>query len=227
VAAINFFTGLSCEGYSMATRVEPFLPFVDQAVTSGGALSVRPTLSCVDARADGAYTAYFGYENDNLLSLDIPLGHDNQLLGEDSGVLPTRLAPGQHPWNFFVDFSPRTKVKYRLRNSAAPTNGNSQLVASASSTRCEASAPEVSCARACRAYDVCEIEGFPFAVCMSDCLGNLQFFEQNGFPQCAQPFAALQRCLAGVPSVDLCNFDDPPPICLAESEAYDACFVSE
>ena len=58
-------------------------------------------------------------------------------------------------------------------------------------------------------------------------LGNLQFFAQEGFPQCVQPFAALQRCLATVPSTDLCNFDDPPAICVAETEAYDACFVSE
>jgi len=227
VAAINFFTGLSCEGYSMATRVEPFLPFFDQAIEQAGALALDPTLQCVEVTDAGVYTAYFGYENENVVSLDVPHGQNNQLSGGDPDVPSTHFLPGDHPWNFFVDFSQRDKVRYRLRNSESHGGGPHAVTANSRSARCDANAADVACARSCRAFEACEIEGYPFASCMADCLSNLTFFEENAFPQCVEPFAAFQRCLAAVPSADLCNFDDPPPFCVAESQAYDACFVTE
>jgi hypothetical protein len=221
VTAINFFTGLSCEGYSMATRVEPFLPYFEDVIAKGGNSPVLPQLRCVDEAADGSLTAFFGYDNQNVVSVDIPLGRDNQLREDALGVRPTHFLPGEHAWDFFVGFSKRDKLKYELRSEGEHCRKNSQSVsASSRSPRCDATAPDVSCAKLCQGFDAC---GFDFGDCMTDCTSNIPFFQQE-LPQCLAPWVALNRCMGALPSEDLCNFSSPPS-CVAEMAAYEACFL--
>lgn len=222
VGAINFFTGLSCEGYSMATRVAPFLPFFDAAIFKGGAAPVKPTLACVDEPTSGALTAYFGYDNENAVNVNIPFGNDNRLKGDTAGARPAAFAPGDHPWQFFLDFSGRDKLKWEL---SSPTQSCSheedahKVTASSRSPRCDANDPAVSCARFCRTEVAC---GVPFADCMTDCLGNIPFFQDNA-PACLAPYAALNRCIAALPTDAACNYSSPPS-CVDEQAAFDNCF---
>jgi hypothetical protein len=221
VAAINFFTGLSCEGYSMATRVEPFLDYFDDAIEKGGALPVKPTLNCVDQAANGTFTAYFGYDNKNAVSMDIPLGRDNRLAEDTAGVRPTHFLPGEHDWNFYQDFSGRDRLTYELRSQDARCRQNqASVTASSRSPRCDATAPDVSCARLCKALDAC---GYPFSDCMTDCTSSIPFFEQDA-PQCLAPWAALNRCIAALPTEDACNYSSPPS-CVQEQADYDNCWL--
>lgn len=220
VAAINFFTGLSCEGYSMATRVQPFLPFLDNAIAKGGASRLSPELNCVDEPTSGALTAYFGYDNDNAVNLNIPFGKDNKLKEDTAGARPTTFLPGDHPFDFYLDFSPRDKLKWEL---ASPTQSCGQddkqtVTASSRSNRCEPTDPKVSCARFCRAEVGC---GVPFGDCMTDCLSNIPFFQENA-PQCLAPYAALNRCIAALSQDAVCNYSSPPS-CVAEQTALDTC----
>ncbi len=220
VAAINFFTGLSCEGYSMATRVEPFLDYFDDAIEKGGSAPLTPTLNCVDQAADGSYTAFFGYNNENLVSLDIPLGRNNRLRGDDADVRPTHFAAGDHPWSFFVSFDAKEKLKYELKKEEGRCHAGKEVVqASSRSPRCDQTAPDVSCAQACKAQDAC---GYPFADCMNDCLGSIPIFEQE-LPQCLAPWTAFNRCIGALSTEEVCNFSSPP-FCVDESAALDACF---
>jgi hypothetical protein len=220
VAAINFFTGLSCEGYSMATRVEPFQDYFDAAIKKGGASPVTPSLSCVDQAPDGSFTAYFGYDNQNAVSLDIPFGRDNRLSQDVAGVRPSHFLPGEHDFTFFLNFARSDRLSYELRSPDARCHQNhAGVTASSHSPRCDATAPDVSCARVCKTFDAC---GVPFSDCMNDCLGNIPFFEQDA-PQCLAPFAALNRCIAALPTDDACNFSSPPS-CVQESADFDACF---
>lgn len=222
VGAINFFTGLSCEGYSMATRVQPFLPFFDGVIAKGGASAVVPTLACVDEPTSGSLTAYFGYDNQNAVNVDIPYGGDNKLRGDSAGARPAQFAPGAHPYNFFLDFSPRDKLKWELSNptqSCTHDDERSKVTASARSARCDANDPQVSCARFCRAEAGC---GVPFPDCMTDCTGNIPFFQDNA-PQCLAPYSALNRCIAALSTDAVCNYSSPPS-CVDEQAAFDNCF---
>ncbi len=222
VGAINFFTGLSCEGYSMATRIEPFLPYLDDAIEKGGALPIEPELRCVDRAADGTFTAFFGYNNPNVVSVDIPLGRDNKLREDVAGVRPTQFKPGPHAWDFFVDFTRQQTLQYRLRSgeSSCGDSQSNQVAASRRSPPCDTNAPDFSCAQVCRGLQGCD---FDFGDCMNDCVSNIPFFEQD-LPQCLAPWAALNRCLGALPQEDLCNFSSPPS-CVAETAAYEACFL--
>ena len=222
IGAINFFTGLSCEGYSMATRVEPFLPYIDDAILKGGAAPVTPILDCVDETEHGSLTAYFGYDNKNVVNIDIPLGRDNKLKGDDANVRPTQFVPGPHPWNFFVDFSKRDKLVYELDSptqTCSRGDDAEKVTASSRAPRCGATDPQVSCARFCKAEVAC---GLPFADCMTDCLGNIPFFQSDA-PQCLAPYAALNRCIAALPTDAVCNYSSPPS-CVTEQAAFDNCF---
>jgi hypothetical protein len=219
VVAINFFTGLSCEGYSMATRVEPFLDYFDAAIERGGELPVKPTLSCVDEAADGTLTAFFGYDNQNAVTMNIPYGRDNRLSEDEAGVRPTRFLPGEHDFSFYVEFERRERLRYELRSPDAPGWHGSKVTVSSRSERCEPTAPDVSCARLCQNFDGC---GFPFTDCMTDCTSSIPLFEQE-LPQCLAPWSAFNRCLAALPTEELCNYAGPPA-CEQELADYEACF---
>lgn len=223
VAAINFFTGLSCEGYSMATRVEPFLGWFDESIAKGGELAIAPKLKCVDEGADGSYTAFFGYENPNVVNVEIPLGRDNKLREDTAGVRPTNFLPGSHPWDFFLEFGRRDSLEWEVRSGGNSCHDREKrAVASKRSPRCDEAAPDVSCAQLCKGFDACGF-GLDFGDCMTDCTSNIGFFQQE-LPQCLAPWVALNRCMAALPTEELCNFSSPPS-CVDETAAYEACFL--
>jgi hypothetical protein len=67
---------------------------------------VRPVLECVAPNADGSYTAYFGYKNDNLVPVSLPIAGQNRFspLPAERGQ-PTNFAPGRQVRVFSVSFN--------------------------------------------------------------------------------------------------------------------------
>ena len=65
------------------------------------------------------YTAYFGYNNPNLYTVDIPIGHHNRFIPKpkDQGQ-PTEFLPGRHRAIFSVDFKYAYR-KWRLGHKSA------------------------------------------------------------------------------------------------------------
>lgn len=73
---------------------------------------VFPVLECVAKNTNGTYTAYFGYENKNSVSVTIPVGNDNRFLPhepQDRGQ-PSVFAPGRRQFVFKVDFDGKNIV---------------------------------------------------------------------------------------------------------------------
>lgn len=67
---------------------------------------VMPTLENVEDNGDGTFTAYFGYENTNAVSVYVPVGLENMIVPEpaDRGQ-PTTFHPGgtdKHPQSVFT-----------------------------------------------------------------------------------------------------------------------------
>ena len=58
---------------------------------------IDPLVECVFDNGDGTFTAFFGYDNKNDYSLDIPVGKDNRFASppDDQGQ-PTTFEPGHH-----------------------------------------------------------------------------------------------------------------------------------
>jgi IPT/TIG domain. len=67
---------------------------------------VRPVLECVRNNGDGTYTAFFGYKNDNNVSVYIPAGSKNKFTPtpQDRGQ-PRVFESGRHYKVFTVNFN--------------------------------------------------------------------------------------------------------------------------
>lgn len=59
-------------------RAAPSVSF-DQAYRRGGQAVLKPTFDCVAPNVDGTLTAFFGYENENGVSITVPYGTKNAL----------------------------------------------------------------------------------------------------------------------------------------------------
>ncbi|MBL8154846.1 MAG: DUF11 domain-containing protein, partial [Anaerolineae bacterium] len=73
---------------------------------------VFPVLECVAKNTNGTFTAYFGYENKNPVSVTIPVGDDNRFLPhapQDRGQ-PSVFGPGRRQFVFKVDFDGKNIV---------------------------------------------------------------------------------------------------------------------
>ena len=77
LAGVIMWTGLWCKDYSIVTRIDPFLPFLDNSIQLGGKMPVTPELNCVAPLSDGSFNAYFGYTNGNAVTITIPDGPKN------------------------------------------------------------------------------------------------------------------------------------------------------
>jgi hypothetical protein len=201
VAGVAMWTGLWCEEYSIFTRLDSFLPFLDNAFRLAGQAPVVPHLECVDERADGSYTAYFGYENANAVRVMVPYGTDTNYLPLDTASeRPTTFAPGEHPWMFGVDFAEGEQVFYKL----APPNGPAtELRVDASSPRCATGDVRLSCAHTCETQlaAACEpavADRGTFAQCVADCI----YAGENFFGTCTAEFARANECTATLPAED-------------------------
>jgi hypothetical protein len=224
VAGISSWTGLWCEDYSLWTRIDPFLSFIDQAIKRGGREDVVPHLECVAENNDGTLSAYFGYQNDNGVSVDVPLGFRNFLANDTRKSRPTHFLPGRHDWVFGVDFTRRDAAAYWLLPEHGPTT---LLRATRHSPRCgEEVATQVACGGFCRAG---LNSGCPDALpsdtqCISDCLGLT-----DAFPECSAEILAMNQCYAGTPPGEdhwMCNGDDFMPSsmdCADQESAFLTC----
>jgi len=99
---------------------------VDNLITM---LQFIPTLQCVQNNGDGSYTAYFGYVNDNGVSIYVPIGSKNKFVSIqiDKGQ-PKLFLPGTHTNVFSVNFNGRdlswildqTSVTANKKSTACP-----------------------------------------------------------------------------------------------------------
>jgi len=197
VAGVHYFTGLFCEDYSLYTRLEPFLPFLDAASKKGGFKSVIPKFECVAPNANGSFTAYFGYENKNGVAIEIARGPRNALALDVNAWRPTRFLPGTHDFVLGVDFTSHQTVSYTLSPDVSPSTC---LTVTRSSHACGAAeADPVECGPVCRAALRSTCPELPtFAGCMNECVQNIQFVRDIA-PQCLPENAALNLCLSQTP----------------------------
>lgn len=213
VAGVGYWTGLFCEDYSIYTRIDPFLGFIKDAVRGAGKAPLVPRLECIDQAEDGTYTAFFGYDNRNGISLDIPYSRKNSLPGDDANARPELFGPGDHPWAFSVDFTRKQKLRYTLDAPAGPAR-----VATA-----DRNAPRCDCAAACDAALAAECsEGnFTRADCVAGCMPFAQLFPGS----CQDELNAYYRCQAGLsPSADnwMCDPSFIPQPVLCQDEFFSA-----
>lgn len=189
VAGVAFWGGLGCEGYSMYTRIDPFLPFLRAARYDAGRRPLVPRLECVAGNDEGGLTAYFGYDNHNAIALDVPYSPKNRLYGDREHARPERFAPGSHPFAFSIDFDRHGWLDYRL---GPPRGASHRVVASRFSPRCDHRDPAFVCARACDTMLAveCADPGLTEERCVQDCLGFSQ-----AFPGCGAQVNAYWRCV--------------------------------
>ncbi|MES1178464.1 MAG: trypsin-like serine protease [Myxococcales bacterium] len=228
VAGVDYFGGLSCRDYSLYVRTSSFLPFLDKAMKKAGTEALKPVFDCVAPNPQGTLTAFFGYKNDNGVSVDLPYGAKNRLARDTKSARPSHFLPGQHDFSFAIDFSSRQTVTWALSPDSGPTTS---LNVDQNSRRCGAAeADQSECALACRASMQSGCSSLPtFESCVTSCVGTTQFVEQV-LPNCLPQNSALNACTAGLssdPSNWLC-YDGigvfPGPACQAQSDALNACF---
>jgi hypothetical protein len=228
LAGIGFWTGLWCEDYSMFTRIDPFLDFFDAEFARAGKAAITPRLECVEERADGSLAAHFGYQNDNGLSVNIRYGRNNSLPGDESGARPTRFAPGNNAYDFSVPFDAGETLTWRLDPHGSPAT---VVTADASSPRCAANDPFVTCAAYCDASLAAECADptVQHGSCVQSCASDILLFEYYG---CGAQLSAFIGCGAGLsPSTDNWDCSVPgfppsiisPPACEAELNEFFAC----
>jgi hypothetical protein len=210
IAGVEYFGGLYCEDYSLYTRIDPFLPFFDEAYRKGGQAPLVPALDCVAEDADGTLTAFFGYDNQNGVSLRVPLGPQNVLPLDVHDYRTTSFEPGVHHFAFGVDFDPSRTVVYTLSPENSPTT---TLRVDASSKRCGAGdQPSALCGQSCRAELASGCSGLQsYGACIDGCVG---FYETFSEPASCQPLLdAWNGCIAAL-SPDPANwvcFDESSP----------------
>jgi secreted trypsin-like serine protease len=205
LAGVNFWTGLSCEGYSVATRIDPFLSYIDGGVQRGGSSPIVPRLECVAANTNGTMTAYFGYNNANGVTVNVP--HDwtrNSLTYDLRSERPADFGPGDHPWVFGIDFLPTQSLIYRLAPANLPST---TLTVNASSNRCAPTDQRLVCARQCDAAlgAACSDGSVSFEQCQRECLEVATQFvgcerEWNTYLGCVanlSPQASRWDCTSG------------------------------
>ena len=197
LGGVFFWTGFYCEDYGMYTRMDPFLDFTDRAEKKGGKSKLTPELDCVAKNADGNYTAYFGYDNKNAVSLDIPKGPRNSLPLDVNGLRPTHFRPGSHDFAVGVDFKKNQTVTYSLDPDSSP---RTTLYANKHSKACGAAeAGLVECGNTCKAQTLSGCAEKPtFESCTASCAQTTQFFADN-YPECSAALSSWNQCIAATP----------------------------
>ncbi len=233
IAGVGFWTGLWCKDYSVMTRIDPYLPFLDLAYQKGGQATVVPRLECVTANPDGSLRAHFGYTNNNGVNVTVPYGSANVLALDTKGVRPSLFYNGKNgsrAWAFSVNFAKTQTLTYKLSPTNSPTT---TINVNSSSPRCAASSLHVQCEASCRPQ-------LAMAACpnlnprtrQDECVANCiaSFTEADAFG-CKVDFASYNTCLAGI-APSAANWQcsiysaDPQPadgLCLAESDAFYTC----
>ncbi len=219
IAGVEYFGGLFCEDYSLYTRLDPFLPFLDQAYKKGGQETVTPRLECITPRTGGGFRAFFGYENKNGITIDIPYGTKNSLAQDTTNARPSKFLVGKKDFAFGVNFSANQTLSYRL---TAPSGPNTLITVNSSSPRCNLNDRKVICAKACDAEMQAQC-GWNLSDCTANCVVNYEFVTP-----CEAAFDAYNRCIATLPGSAFECFDefgfDVSGTCDAQQQALNACF---
>lgn len=212
IAGVASRTGQWCESLSLFTRIDPYLPFLDEAYRRGGQAPLIPSLDCVDTRPNGKLAAYLGYNNQNGVSLSVPYGALNQLALDAQGERPALFHSGNNRFAAGVDFNPGQTVTWRLSPPNSPTT---EVRATSASPRC-ADNKGRRCARYCEAELASECIGAFDAnwdSCITSCLEGYRQFEN----QCEDEWGSFLACVAATPpaasnwSCDTPFFDPLPP----------------
>ncbi|MBU2491897.1 MAG: choice-of-anchor A family protein [Bacteroidetes bacterium] len=92
---------------------------------------VSPILECVINNGNGTYTAHFGYNNPNSVSVEIPIGNDNKFTGtgnQNEGQ-PTTFEPGRTPYfpnsAFTVTWDGSSNLVWTLNGKTSTASTNS------------------------------------------------------------------------------------------------------
>jgi hypothetical protein len=223
VAGVASWTGLWCEDYSLFSRLDPFLPFLDKSVDRGGNNPVETHLECVEDNGNGTYSAYFGYKNDNGVNITLD-GSRNTFPLDVNNRRVTEFLPGRHDFVFGVEFKKNQELVYRIQPQEGPST---TLRVDKNSKKCGAKvAQQVSCGDFCRgSLNAGCPDKLPSDMqCMSDCISFFDFA-----PACNALYIADNQCYGRTPSGTAhwaCSGDDFLPIsldCSAEDEAFFAC----
>jgi hypothetical protein len=210
VASVGFWTGPFCEDYSIFTRVDPFLDFIDASLERAGGLPVVPRLECVEELDAGALRAHFGYANDNGLTVSVAYGPQNAFPEDVKGSRPSAFGPSDHAFEFNVDFAPEESLTWTLSPPSGPTT---VVQVDVDSPRCEPDNQVLICANQCTASLAAECsDGLASrGQCVNDCVLNASFFADLG---CGMSWKAYLRCVAAVPPAAAnwdCSFPGFPP----------------
>jgi hypothetical protein len=221
MGGVSMWTGLSCEDYSIYTRVDPFLDFFDSQIDKAGKEDIIPNLECVEELGGGNLRAHFGYVNSNNLTVEIPYGHRNDFGADRHHERPNHFAPGGSPYDFSVDFRSGQRLTWRLN----PRSGPATVVrADASSPRCAPNDPLIICASMCdaRLGAECADVGTTHGQCVQDCGASASYY--GDYLGCLDPWNSYAACVGGLSS-DASNWDcsqpgfppfPAPPNCEAE-----------
>jgi xylan 1,4-beta-xylosidase len=88
---------------------------------------VRPVLECVANNGDGSYTAFFGYRNDNLIPVSIPVGSRNKFTpSPEDRSQPTTFLPGRQRRVFSVPFDGNNLVWTLDKRTSTASNNPTQ-----------------------------------------------------------------------------------------------------
>jgi hypothetical protein len=196
VYGVSTWTGDYCEEFSYYTRIDPFLPFIEEAELQAGNAAIEPTLQCVADRGDGTLRAYLGYDSKNLVTVSIPYGPKNRLQLDRDGVRPTSFGPGPHIGAFGLTFTPAEKVVWKLHSASGRPN---LLTVGSDAPRCDPNDIVTTSLQACDVYQVAHCGS------MEACVLNYVFTLQDGaacMPQIEANFAC-ERSLP--PEAWTCN----------------------
>ncbi len=196
VSGVASRTGPWCENSSLFTRIDPYLPFLDEAYRRGGQASLTPSLDCVDSW-NNKLTAYFGYKNDNGVSINLPYDNTKNYMPLDvRNERPTVFKPGDNRFQVGIDFTVGQTVYWRL---SPPNNPPTELRVTSASPRC-ADSKGLRCARACEATMAAAcIADFHYnwQSCVTDCLDNYNSVATQG---CAAQQSNYLSCVASTPA---------------------------
>ena len=192
-AGVMYFGGLFCEDYGLATRIDPFLTFLDEAYKRGGQETLIPNLECVAPNPAGTLTVYFGYNNKNGVGVTVPFGTKNQLALDTSGFRNTLFNPGLHSFAFGVDFTTNQTLSYSLAPDNSP---RTTISVNRNSVACSAAqADQVETGNVCRAVMRSGCPALTFESCMAAFLDNLEF-TRDVTPECLPQNQAWDACQA-------------------------------
>jgi len=198
VAGVASRTGDWCEDLSLYTRIDPYLPFLDDAYRKGGQAPLVPSLDCIDTWT-GKTTAYFGYQNDNGVSVSVPYGTKNSFPLDVHNARPTLFAPGNNRYQFGVDFKAGQNLYWKLSPPNGPTT---EVRASSSSPRCSDGVLR-QCARYCQATLASECAddfGATWDTCFNPCVDG--YDNQFAGTSCADEWTNYLSCVASTPPAE-------------------------